>query len=63
MEVIIWNKGVKDIQYYCDSCKEQVQEEEGLWVNGEMTGPHEYRKGFCRACYMRTRRRVVPNGE
>lgn len=62
MEVIIWKKGVQAVEYYCDSCNTQVPEEEGLWVNGEMTGPHEYPKGFCRSCYMKTRRRIN-NGE
>ena len=63
MEVIIWKKGVQAVEYYCDSCNSQVPEDEGLWVNGEMTSPHEYPKGFCKTCYMKTRRRVVPNGE
>lgn len=62
MEVIIWKKGVQAVEYYCDSCNAQVSEEEGLWVNGEMTGPHEYPKGFCRSCYMKTRKRIN-NGE
>ena len=61
MEVIIWNKGVQDVQYYCDSCKAQVSEEEGLWVNGEPIKAHEYPKGFCRSCYMETRRKVTAN--
>ena len=63
MEVIIWKKGVQAVEYYCDSCNSQVPEDEGLWVNGEMTRPHEYPKGFCKTCYLKTRRRVVPNGE
>ena len=63
MEVIIWKKGVQAVEYYCDSCNSQVPEDEGLWVNGEMTRPHEYPKGFCKTCYMKTRRRVVSNGE
>ena len=53
MEVIIWKKGVQAVEYYCDSCNAQVPEEEGLWVNGEMTRPHEYPKAFCRSCYMK----------
>ena len=63
MEVIIWKKGVQAVEYYCDSCNSQVPEDEVLWVNGEMTRPHEYQKGFCKTCYIKTRRRVVPNGE
>jgi len=63
MEVIIWDKGVQGIEYYCDQCKTQVPEGEGLWVNGEPIAPHEYPKGFCRACYMETRRNIQSNGE
>ena len=63
MEVIIWKKGVQAVEYYCDSCNAQVPEEEGLWGNGEMIRPHEFPKAFCRNSNMKTRRRVVPNGE
>ena len=30
MEVIIWKKGDQADEYYCDSCNEQVPEEENL---------------------------------